>query len=167
MDTLDTPIGDLALQTRTSADVIDHIVTRYHERLRSEVPRLIEAARKVERVHAGKPGVPAGLADELVDFWDDMHEHLDKEERVLFPMLRAGAHGAQVYMPVRVMEHEHDEQSDRLRRIRERAHDLQLPSHACATWTALYRGLAVLEQDLIEHIHIENNVLFPRAGGAA
>jgi regulator of cell morphogenesis and NO signaling len=44
---------------------------------------------------------------------------------------------------------------------------LQLPSHACATWIALYRGLAVLEQDLIEHIHIENNVLFPRAGGAA
>lgn len=156
----------LVLQSRTSADVIDHVITRYHERLRRDLPALIETARKVERVHAGNPDVPAGLADELADFWTDMQDHLDKEELVLFPMLRAGAHGAQVYMPLRVMEHEHHEHALRLKRIRELTGDLQLPSTACATWTALYKGLEVLEADLIEHMHVENNVLFPRAGGA-
>ena len=88
-----------------------------------------------------------------------------KEEQVLFPMLRAGVRGAQVYMPVRVLEHEHDEHAVHLARIRELTSDLQIPPQACATWTALYRGLRALEADLMEHIHLENNVLFPRAGG--
>jgi regulator of cell morphogenesis and NO signaling len=151
--------------TRSSAQLVDHIVTRYHETLRRDLPALIDAARKVERVHADKPAVPAGLAEVLVEFWTEMQQHMMKEERVLFPMLRNGVRGVQVYMPVRVMEHEHDEHAAHLARIREVTGDLEIPPHACATWTALYRGLALIEAELMEHIHLENNVLFPRAGG--
>jgi regulator of cell morphogenesis and NO signaling len=149
---------------RSSADLVDHIIATYHEALRRDVQPLIDAARKVERVHGDKPAAPVGLADELTEFWIEMQQHMMKEERVLFPMLRAGARGAQVFMPVRVMEHEHDEHAVRLAKIRELTGNLEIPPHACATWTALYRGLRALEAELMEHIHLENNVLFRRAG---
>lgn len=154
-----TPTWEL----RPNADLVDHIVSRYHEGLRRDLPGLLEAARKVERVHADKPAVPAGLANELDELWQEMQQHMMKEERVLFPMLRMGARGPQVYMPVRVMEHEHDSHAVYLRRIRELTGDLVPPPHACATWRALYHGLQRIENEMMEHIHLENNVLFPRA----
>lgn len=150
-------------ESQSSSQLVDHIISHYHESLRRDMPALIDAARRVERVHAAKPAVPAGLAEELVEFWTEMQQHMMKEERVLFPMLRTGLRGAQVYMPVRVMEHEHDEHAVHLARIRELTGDLQLPEHACATWTALYDGLIQIEAELMEHIHLENNVLFRRA----
>lgn len=145
------------------SDLADHIEAHYHAQIRREVPSLIEAARKVERVHAGKPGVPAGLADVLEALFEDMLHHMAKEETILFPMIRRGARGEAVYMPVRVMESEHDVHGRQLATIRELTDDLQLPANACATWTALYHGLETLEAGLMEHIHLENNVLFPRA----
>jgi regulator of cell morphogenesis and NO signaling len=72
-----------------------------------------------------------------------------------------------VEMPVRVMEHEHDEHAARLARIRELSHRMQPPSYACATWRALYAGLVALENELMLHIHLENNILFARALGTA
>jgi len=148
----------------SQTDLVQHIVDRYHETLRRDVPALLEAARKVERVHADKPAVPRGLADVLDQFWAEMQQHMMKEERVLFPMISRGG-GAQVAMPVRVMQHEHDEHAIHLARLRELTGGFTSPPHACATWRALYHGLAVLEHDLMEHIHLENNVLFPRAIG--
>lgn len=149
----------------SSDELVDHILETYHDRLRRDVQPLIDAARKVERVHADKPAVPVGLADELTELWIELQQHMLKEERVLFPMLRMGVRGAQVYVPVRVMEHDHEAHAEALARIRELTGDLQIPPHACATWTALYQGLRAFEAELMEHIHLENNVLFPRAGG--
>jgi regulator of cell morphogenesis and NO signaling len=99
----------------------------------------------------------------LASFFDDMQRHMAKEETILFPLIRRGARGEAVYMPVRVMETEHDAHGQELRAIRALTHDLQLPPNACATWTALYRGLEAIEAELMEHIHLENNVLFARA----
>jgi regulator of cell morphogenesis and NO signaling len=173
MDIKDTPIRDLAAKTadpapvrwelRTQQELVDHIIGHYHEALRRDLPPLIAAARKVERVHADKASVPSGLADELEAFWSDMESHMAKEENVLFPMLRRGLRGAQVYMPVRVMENEHVQHAGALARIRALTGDLTIPAHACATWTALYAGLRELEAELMEHIHLENNLLFARA----
>ncbi|HEU0035819.1 MAG TPA: iron-sulfur cluster repair protein YtfE [Kofleriaceae bacterium] len=148
---------------RPPAELCAFIVSRYHEALRRDVPPLITAARKVERVHADKPAVPLGLADELDELWSEMQQHMMKEERVLFPMIRQGARGQQVFMPIRVMEQEHDTHAEHLARLRQLTHDFEIPAHACATWSALYRGLATLEAELQEHIHLENNILFPRA----
>lgn len=144
---------------RTPAELCRFIVENYHDGLRRDVPPLIDAARKVERVHADKPGVPRGLAAELETFWDEMQPHMMKEENVLFPMLSRGM-GAQVAMPIQVMQSEHDEHAIHLANIRALTGDLEIPEHACATWRALYTGLAAMESELMAHIHLENNVLF-------
>jgi regulator of cell morphogenesis and NO signaling len=150
-------------EQRSQAELADHIEAHYHVGLRRDLPPLIEAARKVERVHAGKPGVPSGLADVLDEFFAEMQSHMGKEEQILFPMIRRGARGEAVFMPVRVMESEHDAHREQLVKIRELTDDLRLPANACATWTALYRGLETLEAELMQHIHLENNILFARA----
>jgi regulator of cell morphogenesis and NO signaling len=150
-------------ETRSLTELADHIESHYHAALRRDLPGLIEAAKRVERVHADKPAAPLGLASVLTEFFDDMQQHMQKEERVLFPMLRRGARGEAVYMPVRMMESEHDSHGQELAKIRALTDDLTLPAHACATWTALYNGLAHVEAELMQHIHLENNILFARA----
>ena len=152
---------------RPLAELADHIEAHYHEALRRDLPPLVEAARKVERVHAQKPAVPAGLADVLAAFDAEMRDHMRKEEMILFPMIRRGGRGEAVYMPVRVMESEHDGHAGRLREIRALTGDLRVPPHACATWTALYHGLETIEAELLQHIHLENNILFARAARGA
>ena len=152
-----------AVERLGQSELANHIEAHYHQGLRRDLPLLIEGARKVERVHAGKPGVPAGLADVLTDLLAEMESHMAKEERILFPMIRRGARGEAVYMPVRMMEREHDSHGAELARIRTLTGDLRIPDHACATWRALYQGLETLEADLMQHIHLENNVLFARA----
>ena len=162
---LHTSNADITRQweLRPQAELIEHIIAHYHEALRRDMPPLIAAARKVERVHADKPGVPTGLADELEAFWSEMQSHMMKEEQVLFPMLGRGVRGPHVHMPVRVMEDEHDAHGAHLAQIRALAGNFEIPGHACATWTALYRGLEHVEEELLQHIHLENHVLFPRA----
>lgn len=150
-------------EERPSAELIDHIEERYHARHRRDLPALLAAARRVERVHAGKPDVPVGLADHLAALAEELEQHMRKEEQVLFPMLRQGARGEAIYMPVRVLESEHDGHGQMLARVRALTSDLTIPAHACATWSALYRGLEALEADLMQHVHLENNVLFARA----
>lgn len=150
-------------ESRPLEELADHIEQHYHAGLRRDLPPLIDAARRVERVHASKPAVPAGLADHLSEFWTEMQSHMQKEEMALFPMIRRGGRGQGVYMPVRMMQQEHDQHAQSLARIRELTGDLEIPAHACATWTALYHGLATLEEELMQHIHLENNVLFLRA----
>lgn len=152
---------------RSQTELADHIEDHYHAGLRRDLPPLIEAARKVERVHASKPGVPSGLADVLTEFFAEMQSHMAKEEKILFPMIRRGERGDAVYMPVRVMEGEHDSHREQLVKIRELTDDLRPPAHACATWTALYHGLETVEADLMQHIHLENNILFARATRSA
>ncbi|HEU5075177.1 MAG TPA: iron-sulfur cluster repair di-iron protein [Polyangiaceae bacterium] len=148
--------------TRPLRDLIEFILIHYHEPLRRDLRALTEAARKVERVHGKKPSCPLGLAALLEQLEIELHEHMDKEEQVLFPAIQSGV-GARLQMPVRVMMQEHDDHGVSLRRVRERAADFQAPAEACATWRALYSGLAKLEAELMQHIHLENNVLFPRA----
>jgi len=156
---------EIRWETRTQTELANFIESHYHAAIRRDLPTLIEAARKVERVHAAKPGVPAGLGDVLRDFLDEMQRHMAKEETILFPLIRRGGRGEAVYMPVRVMESEHDNHRDELATIRELTDDFQVPAHACATWKALYHGLETFEAELMEHIHLENNLLFARATG--
>ena len=89
-------------------------------------------------------------------------EHLDKEEQILFPIIVRGM-GTRASAPVHTLELEHEHHKEDLLRIRALTADLQPPEEACTTWRALYLGLQQLEQELMEHIHLENNVLFRRA----
>jgi regulator of cell morphogenesis and NO signaling len=142
--------------------LIDHILVRFHEPLRQELPRLIEMARRVERVHGEKPSCPEGVGDLLEQMQGELWSHMEKEEQILFPMIRDGR-GFMAEGPVQVMQLEHDGAADALARLRQLAHDFTAPEEACKTWRAMYLGLAELDRDLKQHIHLENNVLFPQA----
>jgi regulator of cell morphogenesis and NO signaling len=142
--------------------LIDHLLGRFHEQHREEVPRLLAMARKVEQVHGEKESCPKGLANHLEKMSEELEQHMQKEEQVLFPLIREGR-GRMAAMPVQVMELEHRDHGQNLVRLRELAHDFEPPEEACGTWRALYLGLAELESDLMQHIHLENNALFPRA----
>ena len=166
--------GELARETASpeQADLtqaplgalVDHIVSHFHEPLHTELPELERMARKVEAVHGDKPGCPLGLGNHLAAVTQSLEQHMAKEEQVLFPMIRGGQ-GAGAAGPVLVMEREHDEHAIDLARIRELTGDNVPPPHACTTWRALYLRLDALERDLMDHIHLENNILFPRALG--
>ncbi|MBN1608818.1 MAG: iron-sulfur cluster repair di-iron protein [Polyangiaceae bacterium] len=143
-------------------ELIQHILDRYHAPLRAELPRIVALARQVARVHANKADRPAELADLLSDVQAAVESHLAKEEQILFPLILSGR-GQNAHMPVQVMLQEHEDHGKNLRRIRELTKNLRLPPYACASWRELYRSLAELEVELMDHIHLENNILFPRA----
>lgn len=144
-----------------TAGLIEHILTRYHAVHRAELPELIRLARRVEAVHRDHPDVPAGLADLLEDTLEELATHMQKEEMMLFPMMLQGGHPMIEY-PITVMQAEHEQHGERLRLIEGLINGGQLPQGACTTWRALYGGTRKLVDDLMEHIHLENNVLFPR-----
>lgn len=147
---------------RPLADLITHLLEEFHARHREELPRLVEWARKVEAVHADKAQCPRGLADHLEQMSAELDSHMEKEEQVLFPMLLDGR-GRMASMPIGVMEEEHADHGRNLERLRELTHAHVVPDGACNTWRALYAGIAELDERLMQHIHLENNVLFPRA----
>ena len=144
------------------SDLVDFIVGTYHRRLREAFPELLRMAAKVEARHGANPHCPAGLVAQLTAMHHDVLEHLAKEERVLFPLILSGQ-GRMASGPVQVLEREHVAHAHDLQTIRQLTHDLQPPAEACATWRALYVALQALEQELMVHIHLENNVLFRRA----
>lgn len=143
------------------AALVDRIEASYHASHRAELPALRELAAKVESVHAEREECPRGLALHLGALAQELELHMQKEEQVLFPMIRQGL-GAMCAGPVQVMEREHEDAAAALRRTRELTGDLQPPADACTTWRALYARLEVFERELMEHAGIENHVLFPR-----
>ena len=143
-------------------DLIDFILQRYHDVHREQFPELIALAQKVERVHAGKDQVPTGLAAQLQALDEELESHMRKEEQILFPMIRQG-NGQQAAMPIRVMEKEHDDAGEMVANVLRLTGNLLVPEHACTTWKVLYQGVDEMLADLMDHIHLENSVLFPRA----
>lgn len=145
--------------------LIDYIVSRFHAGHREQLPELIRLSRRVEHVHAGHARCPEGLADELEAHLQEMESHMLKEEQVLFPMLVRGMN-APARGPISVMMFEHEQHLDAVERIHRLTHDLILPEDACNTWRSLYEGLGAYAQELTQHIHIENDVLFAQASQA-
>jgi len=169
----DTVLADLASEARTEHDdvrwdraplaaLVDHIVTRYHRPLQRMLPELIALATKVETRHGDKPACPRGLTRILHSMLIEVEDHLAKEEQILFPMIVAGR-GDLAAGPVQVIEREHDAHGDTLASLRALTDSYTPPPTACITWRALYLGLRQLDQELMEHVHLENNILFPRA----
>ncbi|UTJ47056.1 iron-sulfur cluster repair protein YtfE [Atlantibacter subterranea] len=149
-------------RTAPLAEIIDHIIVRYHDRHREQLPELIYQATKVERVHADKPNVPKGLTKYLTMLHEELSSHMMKEEQILFPMIKQGM-GSHATGPITVMESEHDEAGELLEVIKHTTNNVTPPPEACTTWKAMYNGINELIDDLMNHISLENNVLFPRA----
>lgn len=146
--------------TETMA-LIDHILARFHDVHREELEWLIPLAQKVERVHGDHEAAPLGLTEALVALADDLESHMQKEEQVLFPMMKAGGN-PMIGHPIAVMRAEHAEADGLLQRVLGLTQDLTLPEGACRSWTALYTGLRKFADDLTAHMALENEVLFPR-----
>lgn len=146
-------------------ELVGHILTEYHAPLREELPRLNTMAAKVRDVHGDKfPDTLPEIASVVEALVHELESHMQKEERILFPAILAGR-GADASNPIAVMEHEHESAGRALARLRELTDDYEVPEWACNTWRALWHGLAALEESLHRHIHLENNILFPRALG--
>jgi len=150
----------------------DHIERTHHALLHEQLPRLDALAQKVAAAHGERHPAYLTLGQDFPSFRADMEAHMMKEERVLFPAIRAleGAPGAgssccsggDLTAPLLQMEAEHDAAGEDLRHFSELTGGYQAPADACGSMLALLDGLAALEADLHLHIHKENNLLFPR-----
>jgi regulator of cell morphogenesis and NO signaling len=147
-------------RTAPLPELIDHIVEKHHVYLKVNLPRIEEMLAKVMRAHG--QAVPP-IAEVFGPMKAELDQHLMKEEMILFPMIRMSGRGAMG--PIRVMLAEHDSAGDALAELRSRTGGYAVPEGACNTWRALYFELEALERDLKRHIHLENNILFPRALG--
>lgn len=158
------------------SDLADHILEKHHTFTKEQLLRLDELLRKVQRAHGELHGELLIMLRQLFDGLDaELSEHLLKEERILFPAIKGidafvsgtGArpvvHCGTIENPIRQMMIEHDHAGDVLGDIRRLTGNYRLPADACPTFAALYEGLQVLEADLHEHIHLENNILFPKS----
>lgn len=173
---LATPTEDRDWNVAPLAELIQHIVATHHAYLRREMPAIETRLEKIYRIYnqrygptlTGLPQVFAGLRAEL-------EIHLQKEETILFPAIagdeaavKAGRPLPQVpfgtiVRPIHMMEAEHESAGRALAKIREITRSFELPEYACVTYRALMSGLEEMERDLHMHIHLENNILFPRA----
>lgn len=146
----------------SDAALIEHILGRYHARHREQLPELIRLASRVEQVHGQREDCPEGLTELLHYLQQELESHMLKEEHVLFPALLDGA-GQRAAGPISVMRSEHEEHASAIRRLLELTEQITPPRDACNTWRALYRGLDEFVQDFMQHIHLENNLLFSNA----
>jgi len=139
--------------------LIDHIITHHHRPLDEELPRLRALANEVARVHGGS--VHLSVRDHFAALEQNLLPHIEREERIVFPLL--AAHDPRAREPLQAMSDQHHIIGEILRELRRVTGDYRLPEAACGSWRALWQGLEVLDFDLHEHIHLENSALFPRA----
>lgn len=142
-------------------DLIDHIVERYHEMHRRELPVLIGLAREVEMAQAGHPDLPAGLSRLLQTMHLELEMHMCKEEHIVFALIKEGD-GPLIASTIEMMMLDHEAHGGMLRQLESLTAGCAPPADAHRSWRALYAGLRKLSDDLITHIDLENNVLFPR-----
>ncbi len=153
------------------ADLIANILNTHHAFLRRELPRLTQLAAKVHQVHAANHPELAEVQGIYADLRAELESHMLKEEHILFPLIQsleagdatAAGHCGSVQNPIRVMEYEHDSAGAALERLRTLTGGYTPPADACNAYRALLTGLSELEADLHQHIHKENNIVFPRA----
>lgn len=162
-------------QEQLLADLIAHITSVHHRFVRDESPRIEALAHKVAGVHGKNHPELLEVQEIFSALAEELRVHLMKEENILFPyILRmeesvlAGepappAMFGTVMNPVRMMMREHDGAGDALRSLRSITNNYAIPSDACISYRTLYQALQDYEADLHQHIHLENNILFPRA----
>lgn len=154
--------------------LIDHILETHHEFTKREINGLTPLMEKVAARHGPNHGSLYELKECVLDLFSELIPHMEKEEVILFPYLKdleeAGFSGPKmstafgsVSNPIAVMTAEHDRAGELLKTMRSVTGDYEIPSDACPSFAALFTRLEHLEQDIHQHIHLENNLLFPKA----
>jgi regulator of cell morphogenesis and NO signaling len=167
--------SDRELRSGSLAELISHIVRTHHAFVRAQIPEIERLLEKVYSKHGANHLELVHMRSVFHGLGQELMLHLMKEENILFPYIERMEESViqhepilpppfgTVANPVRMMEHEHDDAGTALRALRETSHDYTPPDDACTSFRALYTALANFEKDLHQHIHLENNVLFPRA----
>ena len=154
--------------------LVTHIVTTHHAYVREAMPRIAGYLQKLIAAHGERHPELARIAEHFDVLTHELMTHMFKEEQVLFPYVReltairrGGAPPPNVFgtvrNPIRMMEAEHTEAGHELALVRELSHGYTAPDDGCATYRVCYQELDAFDQDLRRHIHLENNVLFPKA----
>lgn len=161
--------------TAPLSELIAHIINDYHEPAREELERILPLANRVASVHSGRHPELTEVVEEFSRLRGEFTMHMRKEELILFPWIeRAEAHRGQpggagkppfgsFKNPITTMVAEHSASGDELQHLRELCHDYQPPEDACTSYQALFAALLHFEAEMHHHIHLENNILFPRA----
>lgn len=156
-------------------DLIDHILEKHHVYTRAEIEHLTPLMAKVASRHGEHYGYLLELKELFASLCAELGPHMMKEENILFPYISELEASLSKHInasmppfgtvqnPVRMMRVEHDNAGELLRKMRAVTNDYTLPEDACPSFSALYSRLAEFEADLHQHIHLENNLLFPRA----
>jgi regulator of cell morphogenesis and NO signaling len=163
------------LHSGSLAELIDHIVKTHHKFTREESARLLKLLAKVCSVHGKNHPELLSIQETFAGLEQELTLHLMKEENVLFPYIvrteeaifqndpPLPAPFGTVQNPIRMMIQEHDGAGEALKQIRHASGNFRIPEDACISYQTLYQSLAGFEADLHQHIHLENNILFPRA----
>lgn len=161
--------------TEPLSELIQHIVKDYHEPARSELERILPLANRVASVHSDRHPELLEVVQEFGQLRGEFTMHMRKEELMLFPWIeRAEAQRGQpgsagrppfgsFKNPISAMIAEHSVSGDELERLRHLCNGYQVPEDACTSYQALYAALRLFEAEMHHHIHLENNILFPRA----
>ncbi|MHB1628460.1 MAG: iron-sulfur cluster repair di-iron protein [Bacilli bacterium] len=150
----------------------DHIVNTHHAYLRQVFPPLTELTTKILRVHGKNHGDVLSKVHRLFSTLRiDMEEHMIKEEEIVFPQVMdyeknpSDGKRQDVIRAVQELDREHDGAGDIVKQIRKATDNFKLPEDACSTYIYTFEKLQEVESDIFQHIHLENNVLFPRLTG--
>ncbi|QED47208.1 iron-sulfur cluster repair di-iron protein [Cytobacillus dafuensis] len=159
---------DMEVWTNSSSeDIINHINVHYHTPLLDELAQLSPYVTKVSKVHGSNHPELVKVYELFSVFKKEMIEHTAKEEETVFPLLKeldnpALENREEIVNYIKELEKEHDQVGEILRELREVTYDYKLPLNACGTYTLVYKRLEMLEEQTFMHVHLENNILFPR-----
>lgn len=158
------PASEPAWRYQAPGELIERILGHLHRRHLQLLPQLIDQACRIEHSYADWPECPHGLALQLWNLQQDLQQHLLQEKQLL-PLLLSEKPGS---VPITAMRIEHQEYATALQGLARLSNDFNAPARACNTWIALYLGLWELRRDLMQHMHLENNLLFaPRSNHSA
>jgi regulator of cell morphogenesis and NO signaling len=147
--------------------IIDHVISQYHRPLEEELAQLSPYVTKISRVHGDNHPELVKVNELFYEFKKEMLEHCAKEEEIVFPLIRKLANNevedrSAASAQILELEKEHDAAGAILMEIREITSDFVLPVDACGTYTLVFKRLEELEGQTFMHVHLENNILFPR-----
>ncbi|MBU8908013.1 iron-sulfur cluster repair di-iron protein [Desertibacillus haloalkaliphilus] len=154
--------------TAPYSNIINHVVKKHHGYLTQELTPLSQFVTKVYRVHGGDRPELADVHQLFFQLKDELLEHLQKEEEAVFPLIKdyevnpTPEKLEKLRTIIAELESEHDVAGAILSKIRDVTNDFELPQGACMTYQLTYRRLEDLESDMFQHVHLENNILFPR-----
>lgn len=155
--------------------LVDYIINNHHQYVRRMIPVISLHADKIASVHGQNHPETIRIADLFLAVREELESHMIKEERILFPYIKqlclAKRNNEQavqppfgtIQNPIRMMEAEHESAGDAMHSIKSLSENFNPPADACNTFKALYSELKEFEEDLHKHIHLENNILFPKS----